>query len=137
MNSGGLSKVTGIIVIATMIAGYSMATRNPKNDYGVIIDAGSSGSRVYVYYWRHREDTTTLPDVYPTDADVLSQAKTQEGSLFLNKRFINDAVQVGPSEKFVFFAIHDVMFHVLHNNFLMIGLNLELQVRQSMTFQST
>lgn len=130
--------MTGIIVIITMIAGYSMATKNPNNDYGVIIDAGSSGSRVYVYYWRHREDTTILPDAYPAYADELSQTKTQKGSLLLNKRFINDAIQVGPSEKFVFFVLFTfcILFYFTMS-FLITGLNLELQVRLSITFQST
>ena len=97
----GLSTLAGIIVNATMIAGHSMASSNPNNDYGVIIDAGSSGSRVYVYYWRHCEDTKILPDAYPADENGLGQTKSQKGSLLLNKKFITDAIQVGSSAKFV------------------------------------
>lgn len=96
----GLSNVFGIIVVATMIAGHSMASSNPNNDYGIIIDAGSSGSRVFVYYWRHREDTTILPDVYPAFTNGVDQMKTQNASLVLNRQFINDAVQVGSSTTF-------------------------------------
>ena len=46
----------------------------PTTDYGIIIDAGSSGSRIYVYDWPHRKDTKTVPVVSPVvpNSSILS-----------------------------------------------------------------
>lgn len=86
-----------------MMVTPSMGSGKANNDYGVIIDAGSSGSRVYVYYWKHRHDKTTLPDVYPLDGSGLGQENSKQYNLVFDDRFITDAVQVGTSAKFVIY----------------------------------
>ena len=90
-----------VIVVLTMIVTPSLGLGKANNDYGVIIDAGSSGSRVYVYYWKHREDKTVLPDIYPVDGNGLGQSFSKHYNLVYDDRFITDAVQVGSSLSFV------------------------------------
>lgn len=101
MNTKNVSYLGVIIVFVTMIINPSMGFVKANNDYGVIIDAGSSGSRVYVYYWRHREDKSRLPDVYPVVGDGLGQMNSKDYNLVYGERFITDAVQAGSSYSFV------------------------------------
>jgi len=55
--------VVGAIVAVVLV--LVLGGDTPTTDYGVIIDAGSSGSRVYVYEWPHRKDNKTVPVVAP------------------------------------------------------------------------
>jgi len=61
--------VACVILIAGAAVGIFFAfekdTPEPTTDYGIIIDAGSSGSRIYVYDWPHRKNKTTVPVVSP------------------------------------------------------------------------
>jgi len=59
-----------ILVAAGVIAAIVAIRSMDNSDYGIIIDAGSSGSRIYVYKWPHRPDNSTIPVVAPVLPDA-------------------------------------------------------------------
>ena len=85
----GLLLLAGIIVLAILLAG----SEEPTEDYGIIIDAGSSGSRIYVYRWPHRKDNSTIPQVDPVtkkdSAAVAAAAAAFKSDAFIKTIFPN------------------------------------------------
>ena len=54
-----------IVAVIVVALSHGSDDDEPKFDFGIIIDAGSSGSRIYVYDWPHRADNSTIPVVAP------------------------------------------------------------------------
>jgi len=65
----GLIVIGCVLLVGGVFCVVYFALTVPKLDYGVIIDAGSSGSRIYVYKWPHRKDHSTIPVVTPLTPD--------------------------------------------------------------------
>lgn len=94
--------VAALVVVAVVLAvvfAVVLAPRKVHNDYGIIIDAGSSGSRIYVYRWPHRTNASTIPSVTPVVADALA---TNRFDLLLDGNTITDAVELGSSSRFAY-----------------------------------
>lgn len=66
---------------------------NPALNYGIVVDCGSSGSRVFVYYWPpHNGNPHTLLDIRQMkDRDrkpVVKKIKPGEEAVFIFSSFI-------------------------------------------------
>lgn len=65
------------LCICFIIVFFVFQSHGQELDYGIMIDAGSTGSRIYLYDWPHRDDDT-LPLVQQTINQTIVSMKTND-----------------------------------------------------------
>jgi len=85
-----------VVLTAVIAVTVVLLTRPATFDYGIIIDAGSSGSRIYVYKWPHRKDNSTIPvvtPVLPEEGQGAGQNSVKPGIAQMHPENVSDYLQ--------------------------------------------